>query len=56
MASTITITPTLKNEASVKFNRELEAQKNNKVSKAEKDRIINLVETVMQKSNNKSTK
>jgi hypothetical protein len=56
MASPITITPTLKNESSVKFNRQLEAQKNEKVSPAEKDRIINLVKTVLQKSENKPHK
>lgn len=53
MASPITITPTLKNEASASFNAQLEAQKNIKASKAEKDRITLLVTAVLSKSKGK---
>jgi hypothetical protein len=54
MASPINITPTLKNQASVKFNQQLEAQKNEKVSQADKARIATLVEKILAKT--KSTK
>jgi hypothetical protein len=56
MASPITITPTLKNESSAKFNKELESQKNNKVSQADRQRIFNLVEKVLESKKSKSSK
>lgn len=53
MATPINITPTLKNASSIKFNQQLEAQKDKKVPQVEKDRIFSLVEKVLSKSKDK---
>lgn len=50
MAKPITITPTLKDKASVKFNERLAAEKNVKASQADKDRIASLVAKVLANS------
>jgi hypothetical protein len=50
MATPIKITPTLKNESSAKFNRQLEEQRSNKVPQVEKERIFSLVAQVLSKS------
>lgn len=55
MASPISITPTLKGNASVEFNRKLEAQKADKVPPAEKDRIFSLVDRILKKSKKKTS-
>ena len=51
MATPINITPVLKNEASAKFNQQLEAQKDQKVSQAEKERIFTLVDKILSNKN-----
>lgn len=53
MASPISITPVLRNKDSVKFNKDLELNRSNKVSKEEKERIANLVKQVLEKRNTK---
>jgi hypothetical protein len=50
MATPIKITPILKNESSRRFNRLLIAEKDVKVSSADKGRIENLVKKVLSKS------
>ena len=50
MATPITITPILKNEASAKFNRQLQEDIHRKVSQADKARIISIVDKVLSKS------
>jgi hypothetical protein len=53
MASPISITPVLTNKDSVKFNKDLESNRSNKISKEEKERITNLVKLVLEKKNSK---
>lgn len=48
MATPIKLTPAIKNEASVKFNKQLADVK--KVSSIEKQRIMSLVDRVLSKS------
>jgi len=53
VASPISITPTLSNKSSVKFNQELKKQENLKISQQNKDRITNLVKEVLAKNKKK---
>jgi len=50
MATPIKITPFLEGKDSVRFNKRLKAQKDNKISDEEKDRILKLVDIVLSKS------
>jgi hypothetical protein len=53
MASPISITPVLSGKDSVKFNKELELNRSNKVSKQERERITNLVRDILVKNKKK---
>jgi hypothetical protein len=50
MATPIKITPPLRGKASARFNRLLNAQKDEKVSKEEKGRLVSLVNKVLSNS------
>jgi hypothetical protein len=52
MATPIKITPVLKGESSRRFNEKLNAQKSQKVTSEEKQRIKNLVAKVILNSKN----
>lgn len=51
MATPIKITPVLKGESSKRFNKELVAQQDQKISSEEKKRIETLVSKVLANSN-----
>ncbi len=53
MATPISITPSLKNESSLKFNQQLDAQKDQKAPRGEKERILSLVDKVLSKAKQK---
>lgn len=53
MALPISITPVLSNRDSVKFNKDLELHRSVKFSAQEKDRIVNLVRVILEKSKKK---
>ena len=50
MATPIQITPVLRGRASKRFNALLEAQRNDKVTPEEKEKMISLVEKVLSKN------
>lgn len=53
MATAIEHTPVLKGKSSKRFNEQLSADENNKVSPTEKQRITQLVEKILKKTHSK---
>jgi hypothetical protein len=53
MASPINITPTLKGKSSAYFNKQLKMQEQQKVTPEEKERMLQMMRQVLNKSNQK---
>ncbi len=53
MASPINITPSLKGKSSAYFNKQLKEQEQNKISIAEKERMLQMMKQVLKKSTEK---
>jgi hypothetical protein len=53
MASPINITPSLKGESSAYFNKQLKEQEQNKITIAEKERMLQMMKQILKKSTEK---